>query len=296
MLSPLTLCAPCATIPGHSHPRERLDANRRIPGACLARPPTPHHHRLRLEQDAFLSVKTIIEAHRGARIEAPENTLAAFQLALDLQVDSIELDVHPAADGTLVVIHDATVDRTTNGTGAVASLTWHELRRLDAGASFGAAFAGQRIPTLDETLTCVAPTSTSLNIEIKRSPPGLPVAANVARLLFHYGRMARDMVSSFDAEALDAVRRLAPEVALALIGAAPDVLARARELHIPWIHCSLPSLTPELVAQAVASRIHVGVWTVNDPEEARHWMRLGVERIITDDPRALLAAGLASAS
>ncbi|NLF21938.1 MAG: glycerophosphodiester phosphodiesterase, partial [Lentisphaerae bacterium] len=136
----------------------------------------------------------------------------------------------------------------------------------------------------------------SLNIEIKRSPSGLPVAAAVTRLLLHYGRTARDMVSSFDAEALDAVRRLAPEVSLALIGTAPDVLTRARELHLPWIHCSLPSLTPGLVAQAVESRIHVGVWTVNDPEEARRWISLGVERIITDDPRALLAAGLASAS
>ena len=237
--------------------------------------------------------KIIIEAHRGARAEAPENTLAAFQRALDLKAPSIELDIHPAADGTLMVIHDDTLDRTTDGTGPVAALVLRDLRKLDAGAKFQAGFAGERIPTLNEAMGRVAPTSTLLNIEIKRPPPGMRVAEGVVQLLRHYGKAGRYVVSSFDADALLAVRRLAPEVQLALIGEAADVLARARELRLPWIHCSHPSLTAELVRQAHEAGIHVGVWTVNDSEQARHWAEHGVERIITDDPRAILALGLA---
>ena len=234
----------------------------------------------------------IIEAHRGARAEAPENTLAAFQRALDLKAPSIELDIHPAADGTLMVIHDDTLDRTTDGTGPVAALVLRDLRKLDAGAKFQAGFAGERIPTLNEAMGRVAPTSTLLNIEIKRPPPGMRVAEGVVQLLRHYGKAGRYVVSSFDADALLAVRRLAPEVQLALIGEAAEVLARARELRLPWIHCSHPSLTAELVRQAHEAGIHVGVWTVNDTQQARQWAACGVERIITDDPRAMLALGL----
>ena len=235
----------------------------------------------------------IIEAHRGARAEAPENTLAAFQRALDLQAHSIELDIHPAADGTLVVIHDDTLDRTTDGTGPVAALNLRDLRRLDAGAKVHADFAGERIPALGEVMGRVAPTPTLLNIEIKRPPPGMRVAEGVVQLLRHYGQADHYVVSSFDLNALLSVRRLAPEVKLALIGGAADVLARARALRLPWIHCSHSSLTVELVRQAQADGIHVGVWTVNDPAQARHWAALGVERIITYDPRAILALGLA---
>jgi glycerophosphoryl diester phosphodiesterase len=235
----------------------------------------------------------IIEAHRGARAEAPENTLAAFQRALDLKAHSIELDIHPAADGTLVVIHDDTLDRTTDGTGPVAALNLRDLRKLDAGAKIHADFAGERIPTLGEVMGRLAPTPTLLNIEIKRPPPGMRVAEGVVQLLRHYGQAERYVVSSFDADALLAVRRLAPEVKLALIGEAAAVLARARELHLPWIHCSHPSLTVELVRQAHADGIRVGVWTVNDTEQVRHWAANGVDRIITDNPRAMLALGLA---
>ena len=119
------------------------------------------------------------------------------------------------------------------------------------------------------------------------------VAEGVVQLLRHYGKANRYVVSSFDLNALLSVRRLAPEVKLALIGEAADVLARARALRLPWIHCSHSSLTVELVRQAQADGIHVGVWTVNDTEQVRHWAANGVDRIITDNPRAMLALGLA---
>ncbi|MGI6100135.1 MAG: glycerophosphodiester phosphodiesterase [Kiritimatiellia bacterium] len=236
--------------------------------------------------------KIIIEAHRGARAEASENTLAAFQRALDLKADSIELDVHPAVDGTLMTIHDNTLDRTTDGTGPLTSLSMRELRKLDAGAKFHADFAGERIPTLGEAMGRIAPTNTLLNIEIKRPAPGSRAAEGVVQLLRHYGKAEKYVVSSFDHNALLAVRSLAPEVKLALIGNAADVLARARALHLPWIHCNHTTLTPEIVREAQAAGIHVGVWTVNDPEQVRYWAANGVERMITDDPRTMLALGL----
>ena len=107
----------------------------------------------------------VIEAHRGDSANAPENTLAAFQRALALGVAWIELDVHPAKDGTLMVLHDDTVDRTTNGSGAVRDLTPDQLRRLDAGSWFAPSFSGERIPGLPEVLELVAPTATGLNVE-----------------------------------------------------------------------------------------------------------------------------------
>jgi glycerophosphoryl diester phosphodiesterase len=231
----------------------------------------------------------IIEAHRGASAEASENTLAAFQRAIDLNADSIELDVHPAADGTLAVIHDATLDRTTDGVGEVGSFTFNTLRKLDAGAKFHADFAGQRIPTLAEVMGRLASSPTTLNIEIKSPPPGMKVAGQVVQLLRHFDRAARDVVSSFDLEALLAVRRLAPEVTLALIGETPVILAWALEHRFPWIHCSDSSLTAELVARAHAGGLRVGVWTVDDPGRFRLWAAQGVEKIITNNPREMLA-------
>ncbi|MFC1454078.1 DUF4838 domain-containing protein [Verrucomicrobiota bacterium] len=117
----------------------------------------------------------IIEAHRGDSSKAPENTMAAFQRALELNVPSIELDVHPAVDGTLMVIHDATVDRTTNGTGAVYDKSMEELLKLDAGIKFSPEFTGEKIPVLVDVLKLLAQSNIQLNIEIKTSPPGVNV-------------------------------------------------------------------------------------------------------------------------
>ena len=139
-----------------------------------------------------------IEAHRGNSAEAPENTLAAFGSAIRLGAPWIELDIHPSKDGVLVVIHDGTVNRTTGGRGEVGALTLEELRRLDAGSWFAPAFAGQRIPTLEEVFELAAPAGTRLNIEIKRAPGGLDVAPAVAALLRRYGAESRYVVSSFE--------------------------------------------------------------------------------------------------
>jgi glycerophosphoryl diester phosphodiesterase len=156
------------------------------------------------------SGRPVVEAHRGDSANAPENTLAAFRAAVALPVRWIELDVHPTQDGVLVVIHDDTVDRTTDGSGAVSDLTGEALRRLDAGSWFDAQFAGERIPTLAEVIDLVGPTGTRLNIEIKSPPPGLDVARPVVDLLRQAGKAREYVVSSFDLSVLLEVQAIAP--------------------------------------------------------------------------------------
>ncbi len=240
------------------------------------------------------STLPIIEAHRGDSTNAPENTLAAFRAAVALGAQWIELDVHPTSDGALVVIHDDTVDRTTNGSGAVRDLTLDEVRRLNAGAWFGAEFAGEPVPTLAEVFELVAPTATRLNIEIKSSPPGLDVPRAVVELLRRFGKEREYVVSSFDLPALLEVRAMAPEVTLALIGHGPEILPLAQRHHLPWIHAYHATLDAGIVNEAHAHGIRVNVWTVDDPDALGMWAELGLDKLCTNRPAVMLAAQQAS--
>ncbi|MDD3620717.1 MAG: glycerophosphodiester phosphodiesterase family protein [Desulfobulbaceae bacterium] len=235
-------------------------------------------------------MKPLIEAHRGDSSNAPENTLAAFKRALGSGVPSIELDVRPARDGTPMVIHDATVDRTTDGSGYVWDMTVDELLRLDAGAKFGRAFAGERIPRLSDVLEIVAPTPVLLNVEIKTFPAGAPVPVSVAGLLRRFGKERKYIVSSFDLPSLLQVRAMAPEIALALIGNGPEALAAARRHGLPWIHCSHRTVDKGLVAEAHGHGVRVSVWTVDYPDLLPFWHALGVDKICTNRPALMLAA------
>jgi glycerophosphoryl diester phosphodiesterase len=238
----------------------------------------------------MLPMTPLIEAHRGDSANAPENTLAAFERALGLAVPSIELDVHPARDGTLMVIHDDIVDRTTDGSGAVFDMAVYELLRLDAGAKFGPAFAGERIPRLSEVLCMVVPTRTQLNVEIKSSPAGADVARTVAGLLRQFGKQREYIVSSFDLSCLLRVRAIDPEITLALIGNGPEILPPARQYGFSWIHGNHRTVDKELVAYAHGRGIRVSVWTVDDPEMLPFWRSVGVDKICTNRPASMLAA------
>jgi len=238
------------------------------------------------------SVLPAIEAHRGDSANAPENTLAAFRRAVELEVPWIELDVHPAQDGALMVIHDDTVDRTTNGSGAVCDMTVGELRGLDAGSWFAAPFAGEGIPQLVQVLEMVAPTGTLLNVEIKSFPSELDVPRALVDLLHQFGRERRYVVSSFDLAALLEVRVIAPEIALALIGQGPDILVHAQRHRLAWIHAHHGTLDESLVAQAHASGIGVNVWTVDDPALLASWRSTGVDKLCTNRPATMLAAAV----
>lgn len=234
----------------------------------------------------------IIEAHRGYSAAYPENTLLAFRQAVAAGAPSIELDIHVSADGELVVMHDATVDRTTNGTGAIASLSWSALQRLDAGSWKSPAFAGERVPSLAEALSLAGSEPVAFNVEVKRfSDPGR-VAWKLAEMLRrHAPRRGEHVVSSFDLDALLQVRAADAGVPLAILGKdGAALLALAREHGFPWVHVHYEGVTGELVAAAHAQGIKVMVWTVDNPDSVRSYAGLGVDKICTNRAPDLLAA------
>ena len=234
----------------------------------------------------------LIEAHRGDSSNAPENTIAAFERAIRLGVASIELDIHPCKDGTLMVIHDDTVDRTTDGSGSVSDFTVEQLLCLDAGAKFSPEFKGERIPRFAEVLQLAANTSTLLNIEIKASSPGSGVSQAVVEHLCQFDKQGEYIVSSFEMEELLAVRDHCSKVALALLGESADILPFAERHHIPWIHVEHTSVSRETIARAHSVGIRVNVWTVDDPKTLPYWQEIGVDKVCTNRPARMIGASL----
>jgi glycerophosphoryl diester phosphodiesterase len=249
---------------------------------------------------------TEIIAHRGLSGLAPENTLAAFRAAIECGADRIELDVHLSKDGVPVVIHDADLDRTTNGAGPVVAATLEELRRLDAGAWFSPRFAGERIPTLEETLELLCGTI-GVNVEIKEEavqrmgPAGARgeaqdgVEVKVARALARPGRRDSVIVSSFEPLALERLRAIAPEIPLEVLHNDPShppgrsELERARELGARALNVWRDELLerPELVSDARALGLGIKVYTVDEPADLERFLRLGVAGIFTNRPDVL---------
>ncbi|NPV45313.1 MAG: glycerophosphodiester phosphodiesterase [Armatimonadetes bacterium] len=220
-------------------------------------------------------------AHRGASGLAPENTLAAFRLALDYQPDWFELDVHATADGEIVVMHDATVDRTTNGTGAIAGLTLAEIRGLDAGSWKGAEFAGEPVPLLAEVVE-LAGDRVRLNVEIKGGPDLPATAARVVDILRAGGVLGRSEVSSFDLSAVKAVQALTDEPALALITSRPEDLETVIEHGLGWLNLHYAGVSADLVARAHAAGVGICAWTINDLTRWDEFKTLGVDIFCTD--------------
>ena len=166
------------------------------------------------------SERCLVIAHRGASAAAPENTLAAFRLAADLGADGVELDVRRTVDGQLVVIHDASVDRTTGGTGRVGALTLDQLRRFDAGRKFGPPFRGERIPLLSQVFEVLGG-RLLVDVEVKAAG----VEAAVLDLIRKTQMVDSVLISSFDAQVVAHVRDLAPEMPAGLLQSAADPYA-----------------------------------------------------------------------
>ena len=161
-------------------------------------------------RQAFESGETLIFGHRGASADAPMNTLAAFELARQDGADGIELDVHASRDGNLVVIHDDTVDATTDGSGFVHQKTLAELKALDAGSAFGAAFQGERIPTLDEVFAEFG-ADLLINVEIKATLRRAPyIDRMIADQVRKHGLRDRVILSSFDPTTLRRAKEMMP--------------------------------------------------------------------------------------
>ena len=244
-----------------------------------------------LSPDPFYRERPLIIAHRGASASAPENTLAAFRLALEQGADGIELDVTRCASGEVVVMHDATVDRTTDGTGAVLALPLDALRALDAGSWFGAAWSGERVPLLEEVLEEVGG-RLRVNIEIKREGSGGGLEERVAELVRCHGLQDSVIISSFSPRALRRMRRAAPELPRALLTAWPAppelILAWAGPLLAPQaLHPPHRLVHAASVATAHRLGLRVNAWTVNERADMARMIALGVDGIITDRPAEL---------
>jgi glycerophosphoryl diester phosphodiesterase len=231
----------------------------------------------------------LIIAHRGASAYAPENTLAAFQLAGQQGAQAVELDAKLSADGHVVAIHDRTVDRTTDGQGRVADLPLAALRELDAGAFFSARFQGERIPTLEEVFEAVGE-QVYINVELTNyATPGDDLVEKAARLVERHGLGQRVLFSSFLPLNLGRARRLLPEVPCGLLTlpGLPGWLGR----RFGYLNRAYAALHPNLADtdEGLVRDVHrrgrrVYVWTVNDPQEMLRLQALGVDGIITDDP------------
>lgn len=228
-------------------------------------------------------------AHRGASADAPENTLPAFEAALAAGADALELDVHMAADGALVVIHDPALGRTTNGRGFVGAHTLADLRRLDAGAWFGPAFAGTAVPTLEEVVA-LARGRARLFVEIKGGSDFYPgIESAVIRCLEEGGALREAVVASFDHPALLAVRSAAPgaETVALLEGRPADpggLAAAARAGGLALEHRLITARERALTA-AVGLRLYA--WTVDEEARMRRLVGLGLDGIITNHPGRL---------
>ena len=236
----------------------------------------------------WFDAATLVIAHRGASAAAPENTLLAFELAVQLGAEAIELDAKRTRDGEVVCFHDRTLLRTTGAAGTPGSRTLAELRTYDAGAWKGEAFAGLRVPTLSEVMEAVG-RRLLVNIELTDYWADQPrLAEAVAGIVRRHRQERRVLVSSFQSSALAAVEARAPEVARAhLVGptwlATRDRFSRRRaEVQAEHLHESL-ALPARLAAnQRAGKRVHV--YTVDDPPAMRRLWGWGVDGLITDVP------------
>jgi glycerophosphoryl diester phosphodiesterase len=222
-------------------------------------------------------------AHRGHSSVAPENTLAAIAAAST--ADLVEIDVDTSADGVPYVLHDATLDRTTDGTGALREHASHHVDGLDAGSWFSPAFAGQRVPRLTAALHLSAARGARLLLEVKRPQTRAAVARYVAELR-GAGMLDRTVLQSFDEDTLIHARDLAPELRLALLRRTLDAdpVAVARELGVVAYNPDWDALAPRpgVIADLQAAGLAVVPWTVDDPAAWATMRAAGVDGIITN--------------
>ena len=225
-------------------------------------------------------------AHRGASGEAPENTMASFQRAIAQGADIIETDAKLSKDKEIVLIHDETVERTTDGRGKVSQLTLKEIKSLDAGSWFGKEFSGEKIPTLSEALEVIRG-RTKLNIEFKGKDPLL--VPKVTNLLKEEGFIKEAILSSFDYSFIEEAKRLETRVVTGLLFATPAQRGKSFP-YWKWADLILPRynlVSEDLVKKAHGKGLKVIAWTVDEPEEIKKLIGLGVDGIASNYPALL---------
>jgi len=246
------------------------------------------------------SAAQLVIAHRGASSIAPENTLVAFTKAIEFGAHIIELDVHQTKDSHLVVIHDGTVDRTTDGKGRVSDLTVAEVRTLDAGSWFSPEFAGEKVPLLEEVFDTI-PDSVSLLIEIKQGSDTYPgIEERVVRLVRSRNAAARVILKSFDDAVLNRLQMLAPEISRLkiIIMQIPVInviierglhVGNILEYDVQYLQVHWFGISKSFVEKAHRKGYKVFAWDVHDEKRMREMIKKGVDGIETDHPQVLRA-------
>jgi len=236
-------------------------------------------------------IRTLNIAHRGASSLAPENTIPAFDKALEIGVDGLEFDVQLSKDNIPVIIHDESLDRTTTGQGPVKDHALAELKKFDAGAFFAPRFSGAAIPALDEVLSRYRNENLLFNIELKNavvSYPGIEEA--VLECIGRHNLEEKTLISSFNHDSLVTCRRINPAVRTGLL--------YIEDIREPWHYVrSLGCYSahplffylqdPAILAGFKEHGIPLYPWTVNDPSQMEIFAAQGIEAIITDYPREL---------
>ncbi len=236
----------------------------------------------------------LVIAHRGASLFAPENTMAAFELAVEAGAHAIELDVKISQDGEVIVMHDSTLDRTTNGTGAVRNHALKVLKNLDAGAHFSKHFTGEQIPTLAEVFDELGE-KLLINVELTNyATPFDKLPEKVVSLVVRRGIESSILLSSFNPIALIKVNKIAPEIQIGLLvlGSSRRIVNRMMRKWLAY-DCYNPEwdlVSQDVIEQERRAEHRVYAWTVNAPEDMLRLIRMGVNGIITDDPALAIRA------
>ncbi|MGG1517435.1 glycerophosphodiester phosphodiesterase [Paenibacillus oryzisoli] len=235
--------------------------------------------------------KPLVIGHRGAAGEAPENTLASFALAAAQGAEGIELDIHISKDGEIVVCHDHTLDRTTNGSGLICEHNWQDIRQLDAGAWFADNYRGERVPLLREVFKMLPP-NFLINVEVKHAYEGR-LEQELLAYLRASGRMEDVVISSFDHQCIRRLKLAEPEVKVGLLYAANlfdhAAYARQADIDVYSLHPYYQTIAEPDVTGAAAAGLATYPYTVNREEDFARLTMDGVTGIITDYPGRLRA-------
>ena len=230
-------------------------------------------------------------AHRGASGNYPENTLLAFQKALEIGVDEIELDLYMTKDDHLIIMHDSTVDRTTDGTGAIADLTLAEIKALDAGGPFGEQFRGERVPTWEEALELVQG-KVGLNVHLKEggNPDG-HYERKVAKALDDF-RMVEDSIMTCSDASVGIFAEIDPRIECRIFRAnrsPEEYIRKSVEMGLRTMQPGRDITTQDFVQKAHAAGRIVHVFYADTPEDMRAYIEIGVDGILTNYPERLKA-------
>ncbi|MEG1877985.1 MAG: glycerophosphodiester phosphodiesterase [Lachnospiraceae bacterium] len=232
-------------------------------------------------------INTKIWAHRGASGYAPENTLEAFQKAADMKADGVELDVQMTRDGYLVVIHDETIDRVSDGSGCVKDFTLAELKQFNFNKTH-MEYETVRIPTFEEVLNLLNDTDLTINIELKTGIFFYPgIEERVVALVKRMGMESRVLYSSFNHYSIMAIKKLNPDAKTGVLYSCGlyEAAEYARHLGADAIHPVVYNLQyPSLMKDCKENHLSVHVWTVNDRDTMENCYRMGVDAIITNYP------------